>query len=44
LINRIIDNPSLILGKREAILGEQSKFKWENEQRKYLNVLSNLSQ
>ena len=43
LIDRILDDPSLILSKRERILNESENFLWKNEHLKYLHILSQLS-
>ena len=43
LIERILDDPSLILEKREAVLKEAEKYQWKKERRKYLDLLTQLS-
>ena len=43
LLEQIIENPSLLLEKREAILKAAGRFKWADEQTKYLRVLSSLT-
>ena len=43
LIDRLLDDPSLILSKREAVLGESAKYLWKNERLKYLDILAQLS-
>ena len=43
LIERLLDEPTLIHIKREAILKARSKFLWKNERQKYLDTLSQLS-
>jgi len=43
LIDRLLDDPSLLLGKREAVLGESAKYLWKNERLKYLDILAQLS-
>jgi len=42
LIDRILDDPSLLLGKREAVLRESARYLWKNERLKYLDVLAQL--
>jgi glycosyltransferase involved in cell wall biosynthesis len=43
LIDRILDDPSLLLGKREAVLSESARYLWKNERFKYLDILAQLS-
>lgn len=43
LIDRLIDDPSLILSKREAVLSESARYLWKNERLKYLDILAQLS-
>lgn len=43
LLTRIIENPELILGKRQAILENRSRYLWTGERIKYLEVLDSLS-
>jgi hypothetical protein len=43
LIDRILDDPSLLLGKREAVLSESARYLWKNERLKYLDILAQLS-
>ena len=43
LLDRIVEDPSLLLGKRDAILRASEKFRWTSERSKYLDVLAHLS-
>jgi len=43
LISRIIDNPALILEKRQAILSSRHRYLWKHEGQKYLKLLNSLS-
>jgi glycosyltransferase involved in cell wall biosynthesis len=43
LLDRIVEDPSLLLGKRDALLGASERFLWTSERSKYLDILSQLS-
>lgn len=43
LLDRILEDPSIVLAKRDAILAEPARFLWETERAKYLDVLARLS-
>lgn len=43
LLDRILEDPSLLLAKRDEILGQPARFLWETERSKYLDVLARLS-
>lgn len=43
LISRIIENPALILEKRQAILNSRHRYLWKHERQKYLKLLNSLS-
>lgn len=43
LIDRILDDPSLVLEKREEILKKSENFLWKKERQKYLDLLSQLA-
>lgn len=42
LLEKLIQNPKLIIEKRELILKNRQKFLWSNEGKKYLSTLKNL--
>jgi glycosyltransferase involved in cell wall biosynthesis len=43
LIDRILDDPSLLLRKREEVLTASGRFIWKSELPKYLEILARLS-
>lgn len=43
LIDRIIDDPSLLLRKRETVLSAAADHLWKDERAKYLDILAQLS-
>jgi glycosyltransferase involved in cell wall biosynthesis len=43
LLDEIIENPSIIVSKRNSILASSKKFLWKDERQKYLDILTRLS-
>jgi glycosyltransferase involved in cell wall biosynthesis len=43
LLDRILEDPTLVLAKRDAILGQPTRLLWESERSKYIAVLARLS-